>query len=300
MAVAAVNAVRFAAAQSHVIQNGIIPNGRIGITEACQSVEFFHILQTRYAAQNCRLVQSILEALFLAQSRSKGAGLGFQQLAARKGLHDRNANTFPGTPAVQSLSFFVGSIGIGSFAMIISGIDGEHDLVHNAQIQDGMSQLWRVGGKANMSDYALLLHFQQVVQDTVVLILFKVLHLIQTVDEAVIDAIRLQGFQHPGDLLSDLWQTGRPAIDSLVIVGPKMHLIDHIVPAVFKCLAGVFNGPAVASCQVHDIDPQSSGFVQNGDGIFFRLISQIGGSDADDAEGITGALIDSVFQFLFP
>ena len=136
--------------------NGVVPFlGR----SLKKSQQIFYILRssdTRQHRQHSRLIQCILDALVTCQRSAKRRCFIIQQLPAGKGFHHGNAHPVRLASAVHRHPLFGTAVCIVSTSVIISGIDGEHQLIHNSGIQYLCHKAGRMGRQPDMPYHSLL------------------------------------------------------------------------------------------------------------------------------------------------
>ena len=119
-----------------------------------------HVLPVAHAGQHRQhagFIQRILHALVFAERLPKRRGGRAQQLPARKRLHHRNAHALGLAPAVQRLPLVHFSNGKLAVAVIVGGVDAEHQHVNQPHVQHLVHHLRRVGRKPNVPHNALAL-----------------------------------------------------------------------------------------------------------------------------------------------
>ena len=101
-------------------------------------------------------------------------------------------------------------------AVVVNGIDAEHQRIHDAKVQDLVCQGRGVGGEPQVADDALGLQVLNVGQDAVFLVGGQVALLTQAVEKAEVDVVRPEVLELPGDGLLDLVLFRGPANSPLV------------------------------------------------------------------------------------
>ena len=115
-----------------------------GIEEAKQ---LFHIILVPYPwqdSQHARLVEGILDALVSGYFLTEGGGVSTQELACGKRLHHRDSYAIRLTALVERHPLARASVRILAMLVVIGGVDGEHQLVHQSCIEYLRSKRWCV------------------------------------------------------------------------------------------------------------------------------------------------------------
>ena len=180
--------------------------------------------------------------------------------------------------------------------VIVSRVDGEHQLLHQAGVQNGLGQLRGVGAEADVPDHPGLFHFQQIIQHPVLLVLGPVRGRVQAVDEAKVDVVRPEGAQLPVHLALDGLQIGGPAVFPGLVVGPEVDLIQHLPPHRGKRLPGVAEGAGPRRGKVYVVDPLLVGIGQGGQGFLFGRFEDGAGPQADHADPVPRFGVYAVFH----
>ena len=180
--------------------------------------------------------------------------------------------------------------------VVVGGVDGEHQLLHQAGVQDLLDQLRRVGAQTDVPHHAGLLHFQQVVQHAVFLVCLPVPLLVQAVDHAEVDVVGPQLLQLPVHLALDGVQVRGPAVLPALIVGAEVDLIEQLPPHGAEGRPHIGEGPGSGGGEIQVVDPVLIGVGQRGCRLLFRGIKNGAGADANDTDLVPGLGVNSVFH----
>ena len=92
----------------------------------------------------------------------EGGLLFIQQLAAAEGFHDRDADAFSLTAAVKIVALGVFAEAEVALAVVVDGVDAEHEHIDELHVKNAVGKQRRVGGKTQMVHHALCLQIGQV------------------------------------------------------------------------------------------------------------------------------------------
>ena len=284
LAVVAVHAHPLGSLRRERAQHRIILLFRGSRQKAQHAPYIFPAAHARQHCQHAGLIQRILHALVFAQRPPKGRGSRAEKLPAGKRLHHRNAHALGLAPAVQRLPLIHPADGEFAVAVIVRGVDAEHQQVYQPHVQHLVHHLRRVGGKPNVPHGALALQLFQILQRAVRFGLFQVCRLVNAVQKAKIDVVRFQRVQLPGHRAFDVLHLQRPAVFSGAVVRPKVHLVIHLAAAARSRAAICRKGPCVARGHVKKVHAVFQRQLHRGLRLFFARLAQAAVAKADDAD----------------
>ena len=246
--------------------------------------------------ENAGLVERIGDALRFAQRLFEGGLRRVEQLPAAEGLHDRNADALFLAAAVKIIALGVFAEGKLAPAVVVDGVDAEHQHVDDAHVQHAVCKTRCVRGKTEMAHDTLPLQVLQIAQNAVFLICAQVGFFIQTVDEAEVDVVRLQVFQLPGDGALDFVQLGGPAVFACGVVRAEVDLQEDLPADVLEGFSVGGENACMSACHVKIVDAKVEGGTDGPDDVRFFLRADHGRAHADDADLFAAMGENSVFH----